>query len=84
MTVDSVQETLPRGKPRRPELNPLLTIRAVQVVLWLLVISGPVAALLVANRVSSIGNRLDAFGALTAVVLTIDTSWVEGFAEMLI
>jgi hypothetical protein len=84
MTVDNPQEALPRGRYRRRELSPLLTIRAVQVVLWMLVISGPVAALLVANRVSSIGDSLDTLGASTAVEVRPDTSGVEGFAELFI
>ncbi len=84
MTVETVQETITDKKPRRRELSPLLTIRAVQIVLWLLVISGPVAALLLANRVSSIGDRLDTLGASTVVEVPPDTSGVEGFAELFI
>jgi len=84
MTVDTVQETVTDKRPRRGELSPLLAVRAVQVVLWLLVISGPVAALLVANRVSSIGDRLDAFSTTARVEVPPDTSGVEGFAELFI
>jgi len=82
VTVDAIQETVADKKPRRLQLSPLLTIRAIQIVLWLLVISGPVAALLLANRVSSIGDRLDTLGASTAVEVPPDTSGVEGFAEL--
>ena len=84
MTAGGVQETGSDTRPRRRELNPLLTIRAVQVVLWLLVISGPVAALMVASQMSSIGDRLDTLGASTAVEVPPDTSGVEGFAELFI
>lgn len=84
MTIDSAQPELPHGRSRRRVLNPLLAIRAVQVVLWMLVISGPVAALLVANQVSSIGDRLDTLNAMDAVEVPPDTSGVEGFAELFI
>ena len=84
MTIESAPEALPRGRSHRRELSPLLTIRAVQIVLWLLVISGPVAALLVANRVSSIGDRLDAISTAVGVEVPPDTSRVEGFAELFI
>ena len=67
VTVDTVQEAVPDAEPRRRELSPLLTIRAIQVVLWLLVISGPVAALLVANHVSSLDDRLNTLGAATGI-----------------
>ncbi|MDF1595144.1 MAG: conjugal transfer protein [Acidimicrobiia bacterium] len=68
----------------RRSWNPTLTIRVVHIVLWLLVISGPVAALLVANQVSSIGDRLDALGVAAGVEVPPDTSGVEGFAELFI
>jgi len=84
VTVDTIEETVPAEKPRRLQSSPLLTIRAVQIVLWLLVVSGPVAALLMANRVSSIGDRLDTLGASTVVEVPPDTSRVEGFAELFI
>jgi hypothetical protein len=84
VTAGGVHEAVSDTRPRRRELSPLLTIRAVQVVLWMLVISGPVAALLVANQVSSIGDRLEALGASTTVEVPSDTSGVEGFAELFI
>ena len=84
MTVDSAQEAIPDARSRRRALSPLLTIRVVQVVLWLFVISGPVAALLVATQMSSIGCRLDSLGALTSVEVPPDTAGVEGFADLFI
>ncbi|MCL1598042.1 MAG: hypothetical protein M3094_02570, partial [Actinomycetia bacterium] len=84
MTVDIIPERVPDAGPRRRELSPLLTIRAVQVVLWLLVVSGPVAAFLVANRVSSIGDRLGALSANIGREVSPDTSGAEGFAELFI
>jgi hypothetical protein len=84
VTAGGVQKTVSDPRPRRRELSPLLAIRAAQVVVWMLVISGPVAALLVANRVSSIGDRLDAFSTTANVEVRPDTSGVEGFAELFI
>lgn len=84
MTVDTIQETLPEARPRRRALSPLLTVRAVQVVLWLLVISGPVAALLVATQLSAIGDRLDTLTATTSAEVPPATSAVEGYAELFI
>lgn len=84
MTVDSPREILPGGQSRRRELNPLLVIRAVQVVLWMLVFSGPVAAFVVATQMSSIGDRLDTLGMVAGVEVPPDTSGAEGFAELFI
>ncbi len=84
MTVDSTHEPLPCGRSRRRDLNPMLTIRAVQIVLWMLVLSGPVAVLVVATRMSSVGDRLDALHTAAVVEVPPDTSGVEGFAELFI
>ena len=84
VTVDTILETVPDAEPGGRELSPLLTIRAVQVLLWLLVISGPVAALLVADRVSSIDDRLQTLRASVGVEVAPDTSGVEGFVELFI
>jgi hypothetical protein len=62
----------------------MLTIRAVQIVLWMLVLSGPVAVLVVATRISSVGDRLDALHTAAVVEVPPDTSGVEGFAELFI
>jgi len=64
--------------------NPTLTIRVVHIVLWLLVISGPVAALLVATQVSSLRARLDLLDIGAGVEVPSDTSGAEGFAELFI
>ena len=82
MTTGGVQETGSDPRPRRREMGPLLAIRVAQIVLWMLVITGPVAAFLVANRVSLIGDRLDALSTATGVEVRPDTSGVEGFAEL--
>lgn len=64
--------------------SPVLTIRVLHIVLWLLVISGPVAALLVATQVSSLRVRLDLVDIGTGVEVPPDTSGAEGFAELFI
>jgi hypothetical protein len=64
--------------------NPTLTVRVLRVVLWLLVISGPVAAVLVATQVSSLGVRLDLVDIGTGVEMAPDTSGAEGFAQLFI
>jgi len=84
VTVNAPHETAPYVSHRRQALSPLLTIRAVQILLWLLVISGPVAAVLVAAQMSSIGDRLDALGRAAGVEVPSDTSGAEGFAELFI
>ncbi len=84
MTVDTIRETVSDPRPRRQALSPLVTIRAVQVVLWLLVVSGPAIGLLVATQLSSIGDRLDTLAATTGVEVPFDASGVEGFAELFI
>jgi hypothetical protein len=48
------------------------------------VISGPVAALLVATQMSSIGDRLDSLSATAGIEVPPDTSGAEGFAELFI
>lgn len=84
MTVSGASAERRHGGLQRRDLNPLLAIRAVQIVLWLLVMTGPVAAFLVASQMSSIGNRLDALATAADVVGPPDTSGAEGFAELFI
>ncbi len=84
MTAESAR-TVPAGElTARRGLSPSLIIRVVQIVLWLLVISGPAAALLVATQVSSLSARLDLVDIGASVELPPDTSGVEGFAELFI
>lgn len=71
-------------RPSRRGLSPALTVRVLHIVLWLLVISGPVAALHVATEVSSLRDRLDLVDIEGGVELPPDTSGVEGFAELFI
>lgn len=64
--------------------NPVLTVRVLYVVLWLLVISGPVAGVLVATQVSSLGERLAVELSQPGVEASPDTTGAEGFAELFI
>ncbi|MCL1597745.1 MAG: hypothetical protein M3094_01065, partial [Actinomycetia bacterium] len=62
MTADGVSETLAEQRSISRWVSPLLTVRVMQVVLWLLVVSGPVAAVLLATHVSALAGRLEAIG----------------------
>ena len=52
--------------------------------LWLLVVSGPVAAVLLATQVSAFGGRLETVTGQVAVEVAPDTTGVEGFAELFV
>lgn len=84
MTADGTSETLPRKQGVWHRVSPLFTVRMLQVVLWLLVVSGPLAAALLATQVSALGDRLDTAVGQAAVKLPPDTTGVEGFAELFI
>jgi hypothetical protein len=79
-------EAKPAGTPieRRWRLSPTPTIRFLRVVLWLLVVSGPATALLVATRLSALDERLDVVTSRTAVEPAAATAGAEGFAELFI
>ncbi|MEX2652070.1 MAG: conjugal transfer protein [Acidimicrobiia bacterium] len=84
MTAESGREVF-RGERRfRPGLSPALTVRVLRVALWILVVSGPVAALVVATQVSSLRERLDVADRAAGVEVPLDTSGAEGFAELFI
>ena len=84
MNPGSTHEAVPAPQPNRRVLSPVVTIRAVQLILWLLVVSGPVVGVMVASRLASIGDRLDGLAAAATVEVPSDTSGVEGFAELFI
>lgn len=84
MTVDTPCETLRDVEPRPKTLNPMVKIRAVQVVLWLVVITGPVAAGLVMNEMLVMGDRIDALSTTVGVEVPTDTSGLEGHAELFV
>ncbi|MDF1596184.1 MAG: conjugal transfer protein [Acidimicrobiia bacterium] len=68
----------------RRSFTPALTIRILYFALWLLVLSGPVAALLVAAQVSSLSKRIDVVDGRAEAEPAPDTAGAEGFAELFI
>jgi hypothetical protein len=84
MTADIARGATPPERNAREGWNAALTVHALRIVLWLLVISGPVAALLVARQVSSLGERLDVVNMGAGVEVAPDTTGAEGFAELFI
>ncbi len=83
MTAEVARDAAPRDRTASRVWNPALTVRVLHVVLWLFVISGPVAAVLVATRVTSLSERVD-FVDIGAVEIPPDTSGAEGVAELFI
>ena len=70
---------------RHRRISPTISIRALQVLLWVLVVSGPVAALVVSAHLSALNDRLDVVQAATSAAdPPADTAGVEGFAELFI
>ncbi|MDH3295336.1 MAG: conjugal transfer protein [Acidimicrobiia bacterium] len=84
MTAEGRREVVVSRPSTRRGWNPVLTVRALHIVLWLLVISGPVTALLVATQLSSLSDRLDLVDIEAGVEMPPDTAGVEGFAELFI
>lgn len=70
---------------RRRRVNPTILIRALQVLLWLLVVSGPAAALVGIAGLAALNSRLEVVKeAAAAADPPADTAVVEGFAELFI
>ena len=84
MTAEAAREAFPGERHARQGWNPAPTVRVLHIVLWLLVSSGPVAALLVATQVSSLRDRLDLVDVGAGAELPPDTAGAEGFAELFI
>ena len=84
MTADGAGEILTRQRGTSGWVSPLFTVRVLQVALWLLVVSGPVAAVLLAMQVSTLGGRLETVTGQAAVEPPTDTTGVEGSAELFI
>ena len=84
MTADSGRESLPSRRGTSRWAGPLFMVRVLQVVLWLLVVSGPVAAVLLTAQVSAFGGRLEAVDGQAAVEQPTDTTGAEGFAELFV
>lgn len=80
MNSDLLVDPLPPPTRRKP--GPLLGVRVFRVLLWLLVVAGPVAAGLGLVRVSHLADRVDALSRQTPTEAPPDTSHVEGFAEL--
>ena len=62
--------------------GPLTQVRWLQVALWLLVISGPIAATVLAFGISGLDSRVDALSRQTAAAPIADSAGAEGFAEL--
>lgn len=84
MNLSNTHEAVSAPQPNHTSLSPVVTIRAVQLILWLLVLSGPVVGVMVASRLASVGGRLDGLAATATVEVPSGTSGVEGFAELFI
>ena len=59
MTTDTTHESPPAKEGVSYRVSPLLTVRLLQVVLWLVVVSGPIAAAFLATQVSALAGRLE-------------------------
>ncbi len=84
MTTDRARDGLAGRRLVSAWVGPLLAVRVLQVVLWLLVVSGPVAAVLVTARVSALAGRLETLDSGAAVEVPPETAGVEGFAELFV
>lgn len=82
MTIDATSAP-PVERPSW-RLSPALTVRILHIALWLLVVSGPVIALLIGARVSSLGDRIDSISGGVVVDLPADTAGAEGLAELFV
>lgn len=83
MTAEVARDAGPRDRNASRIWSPALTVRVLNITLWLFVISGPVAAVFVATRVTSLSERVDLVD-IGAVEIPRDTSGAEGFAELFI
>ena len=62
--------------------GPLAQVRWFQVALWLLVVSGPIAATVLAFGVGGLDSRIDGLSRRPAPVSVADSAGAEGFAEL--
>ena len=74
-----VQRTTVAGGHR---FGPLAQVRWLQVALWLLVISGPIAATVLAFGVSGLDSRVEGLSHREPAVAVADSAGAEGFAEL--
>jgi hypothetical protein len=66
----------------RRGVRPLVWVRGLRTVLWLLVFTGPALAILALVHASDLADQLDLIGRTPAVEPSADTGPVEGFAEL--
>lgn len=84
MTAEAVRD-VSEAEDRRRRVNPAIPIRALQVLLWLLVVSGPAAALVATAQLSVLNSRLEVVQASTAAADPLaDSRGAAGFAELFI
>ena len=84
MTTGTVRDAS-AAEDRRLRVNPTVPIRALQVLLWLLVVSGPAAALVATVHLSTLNSRLEMVQAAAAAAdPPADSSGAAGFAELFI
>ena len=73
---------LRRPPNARPRLGPLLWIRVLRAVLWLLVVAGPVAVGVLAVQVSDLRQQVEVVSRQAVVEWPTDSAGAEGFAEL--
>jgi len=83
MTAETARDDTPRDRDTSRIWNPALTVRVLNITLWLFVISGPVAAVFVATQVTSLSEQVDLLD-IGAVEIPPDTTGAEGVAELYI
>ena len=84
MTAGAIKE-MSAAENRQRRVNPTIPIRALQALLWLLVLSGPAAALVVTAHLSTLSSQLEVVQAAAAAPdPTAGSSGAAGFAELFI
>jgi hypothetical protein len=84
MTAETARPALDGGGGRTLRLSPTAAVRILQVVLWVLVATGPIAALVVASQLSSLDDRLDSIAVRPAAEPATDTAGARGVAELFV
>jgi hypothetical protein len=74
-----LQRTTVAGSRR---FGPLAQVRWLQVALWLVVVSGPIAATVLAFHVGGLDSRIDGLSRRPAAAPIADSAGAEGFAEL--
>lgn len=84
MTASAVRD-VSAAEDRRRGVNSTIPIRALQALLWLLVVSGPAAALVATAHLSTLSSRLEVIQAAAAADdPPADSSGAAGYAELFI